>query len=280
MTGRLKTGLPNFGNTCYINAVLQCLRYSKPLVYMLREHRVEAKPNDKKDQLLESFVELLFADCAAKDLHVFIRNLAYLQRQFSLLRQCDSHELYLYIIDTFFEKYPKKFVNPYKGSLESTVTCLSCSHESITCFPFISLSLEMETSQTPQKVSDLLLNFQKDEFLEDMIDCDKCCIKRKSKKKLCVKELPKLLVIHLKRFNGMRKNNSPIYIDKFIQVNGKKFRLFGLCNHSGTMNGGHYTATCRRRDSMWAVCNDNIIQKISDLPHSTPVAYILFFEAI
>ena len=72
MATRLKLGLPNYGNTCYINSVLQCLRYSKPLVYMLRDHRVSNNKNDKKDQFLESFVELLYADADPRDLHIFL----------------------------------------------------------------------------------------------------------------------------------------------------------------------------------------------------------------
>lgn len=279
MSGRLQTGLPNMGNTCYINSVIQCLRYSKPLVFMLREHRVHAKPNDKQAQLLEAFVELLYADCQTRDLHIFIRTLAQVQSQFRLLRQCDSHELYLYVVDTFFEKY-KTFVNPFKGSLQSTVTCLTCNHESMTCFPFISLSLEMENTSDAQNINDLLEKFQQEEKLDALIDCDRCRVKQPSKKRLTVKEKPKLLVLHLKRFYGMRKNNSPICIQKYMSIEGQKYKLFGLCNHSGTLLGGHYTATCKRKDETWVICNDNIIEKIQDLPKKSEVPYILFYERI
>ena len=280
MSSFLKTGLPNFGNTCYINSVIQCLRYSKPLVFMLRDHKVDARANDKVEVLLSSFVELLYADCQTRDLHTFVRTLAQVQSQFRLLRQCDSHELFLYVVDTFFEKYEKVFKNPFKGSLQSTVTCLSCQHTSTTCFPFISLSLEMENTENPQDLNLLIQKFQSEETLEDKIDCERCKTKQVSKKRLLVDGKPQLLAIHLKRFIGMRKNRSPIAIQKIISVNGQKYRLFGLCNHSGTMMGGHYTATCQRKDETWVVCNDNVIEKIQDLPNQTRMPYILFFEAI
>ncbi len=279
MATRLKLGLPNYGNTCYINSVLQCLRYSKPLVYMLRDHRVTNNKNDKKDQLLESFVELLYADADPRDLHIFIRNLAHLQQQFRLLRQCDAHELYLYIVDTFFEKF-ENLKNPFKGMLKSTVTCNACGNNSVSKHPFISLSLEMDQNAQEQCVSQMLKRYQTYEELQDKIDCDNCKVRQFSQKILHVVDNPTLLVIHLKRFNGMQKNNASIKIEKKIEVNNDQYKLIALCNHSGTMNGGHYTASCRRRDELWIVCNDNNISNIQDLPNSTSVPYILFYQAI
>lgn len=281
---RLKLGLPNYGNTCYINSVLQCLRYSKPLVFMLRDHRVNAKNNDKKQQLLESFVELLYADADPKDLQLFIRNLSICCSQFRLLRQCDAHELYLYIIDTFFEMFPvtkfPKINNPFKGILESTVTCNVCGNDSVSSHPFISLSLEMDNSLDKQSVTSMLSNYQSYEDLKDPIDCDSCRCRQPSKKILSIKECPTLIVLHLKRFHGMNKINTALHIEKKITVNNNPYKLTCLCNHSGTMYGGHYTSTCLRKDETWVVCNDNHINNIQDLPISTSVPYILFYEAI
>ena len=246
---------------------------------MLRDIRVNASNSNKKDQLLESFVELLYADCDPRDLHIFIRNLAQLQQQFRLLRQCDAHELYLYIVDTFFEKFVK-LKNPFKGKLKSTVTCNICGNDSISRHPFISLSLEMDHTTQNQRVSDMIQGYQSYEELQDKIDCDTCKKRQPSKKILNVCKTPTLLVIHLKRFNGMQKNDASIEIEKKLEVNNQGYKLIALCNHSGTMNGGHYTATCRRRDELWVVCNDNHISNIEDLPSSTSVPYILFYQAI
>ena len=101
-----------------------------------------------------------------------------------------------------------------------------------------------------------------------------------SQKILHVVDNPTLLVLHLKRFNGMQKNNASIKIEKKIEVNNDQYKLIALCNHYGTMNGGHYTASCRRRDELWIVFNDNNISNIQDLPNSTSVPYILFYQTI
>jgi len=279
MSSRLTVGLPNFGNTCYINSMLQCLRYQKPLVFMLREHKTDPYATDPTDQLLAAFIELLYADADVKELHLFVRNLAQTQEQFRLLRQCDSHELYLYLVDTFFEKHAK-LTNPFRGELQSVVSCQVCHAESITCHPFISLSLEMHVSNAPLLVSDMLHHFSKTERLQDPVDCASCNARQQSTKTLSVKTMPKLLVLHLKRFHGMRKNASSIEIEKILEVNHRKYKLCALCNHSGSLSGGHYTATCLRKDDLWVVCNDSTVSKIQHLPPKTNVPYVLFYEAI
>jgi ubiquitin C-terminal hydrolase len=138
----------------------------------------------------------------------------------------------------------------------------------------------MENTDKKQDIDMLVSKFQAEENLDARIDCERCKNKQKSKKRLTVKDYPPLLVLHLKRFDGMRKNRSPISIKTIINVNGAKYKLFGLCNHSGTMMGGHYTATCQRKDGTWVVCNDKVVEQIQSLPDKSQVPYILFFEAI
>lgn len=279
MNKRLQNGLPNFGNTCYINSVLQVLRYQKPLVYMLRDFVTDPHTHDKKEQLLGSFVELLFADADVRELRLLVRNLSQVSDQFRLLRQCDSHELYLFLVDTFFEKNDS-LKNPFKGTLGSTITCQTCGNQSITKTPFISLSLEMKQSINPLKVTEMLDDFKRVEMLDDTVECDRCKRKQRCTKQLHIEEAPKLLVFHLKRFVGLSKNQDPIKIEKEIIVNNKKYRLSSLCNHTGSARAGHYTATCLRKDSLWVVCNDAKINKIQDIPPVSSVPYIVFYESI
>ena len=46
-------GLDNMGNTCYINSVIQCLRFSPGFVSRLTQLRSEPRPHDCRKQVSE-----------------------------------------------------------------------------------------------------------------------------------------------------------------------------------------------------------------------------------
>ena len=58
-----------------------------------------------------------------------------------------------------------------------------------------------------------------------------------------------------------------------------KYDLYGICNHSGVVAGGHYTAFIKYANSSWYLYNDSNVTKISN---SNVVvnknAYILFYK--
>ena len=68
---------------------------------------------------------------------------------------------------------------------------------------------------------------------------------------------PKFLIVHLKRFNhrgdsGNRyiiygeKVNTPIDLEEFEMIKGKKYELIGVVNHIGSLMYGHYMAMVKR----------------------------------
>jgi len=103
--------------------------------------------------------------------------------------------------------------------------------------------------------------------------------------------LPKILVVHLKRFsqsdrfkqklsstvtfplNGLNLSN---YTDS---VTNTSYNCYAVSNHSGTLYSGHYTAFAKHwQTGQWHSYNDSRVSKCSSSNVITNEAYLLFFE--
>lgn len=57
------------------------------------------------------------------------------------------------------------------------------------------------------------------------------------------------------------------------------YDLYAVCNHTGNMNSGHYTAFCRNhRDGQWYSYDDTQVNPISESEVVTKGAYMLFYS--
>jgi len=102
--------------------------------------------------------------------------------------------------------------------------------------------------------------------------------------------LPKILVICLKRFStdGKRKLQHPIHfplenlnLSKYVKgYQSKKYvyNLYGVCNHFGGVQGGHYTAFVKHGANNWLHYNDNSVEQIDESRIVSPSAYCLFYR--
>lgn len=108
--------------------------------------------------------------------------------------------------------------------------------------------------------------------------------------------MPEIMVIDLKRFvptsnyGRYKKNNTHIDIPlegasfaKYVRGYTPEkyvYDLYGVCNHHGSIGGGHYTATVRVADGRWFNFNDErvgeIVPKMTHLDGSAP--YCLFYR--
>ena len=57
------------------------------------------------------------------------------------------------------------------------------------------------------------------------------------------------------------------------------YDLYGICNHSGGVFGGHYTAFVKNANNKWYHFNDQLINEITDISKlCSPQAYCLFYR--
>lgn len=58
------------------------------------------------------------------------------------------------------------------------------------------------------------------------------------------------------------------------------YECYGVSNHSGTLHGGHYTATCRHPydHNNWHVYNDRCVSGTNADHVVSAEAYLLFFH--
>ena len=64
-------------------------------------------------------------------------------------------------------------------------------------------------------------------------------------------------------------------------LGGSLYQLFGVVNHMGGMEGGHYTAYARNcLDGQWYEFDDSRVSKVSESSIGGPSTYILFYRLI
>lgn len=102
--------------------------------------------------------------------------------------------------------------------------------------------------------------------------------------------LPNILVIDFKRFNNKSQKNQ-IHVDfpldnldlsSYVIGYKKeqyKYKLYGVCNHSGGTSGGHYTSYVRNANDKWYHFNDTSVNEVG-LNRSviSSKAYVLFYR--
>mmetsp|Transcript_2076 Transcript_2076/g.2975 ORF Transcript_2076/g.2975 Transcript_2076/m.2975 type:complete len:144 (-) Transcript_2076:10-441(-) len=101
---------------------------------------------------------------------------------------------------------------------------------------------------------------------------------------------PPTLIIHLKRFSHQARSkiNTPVCfpleglnLDPFLlnpECKQMKYDLFAISNHSGALNGGHYTAQAKNPNGKWYSFNDSSAYESQQPNSSSNQAYLLFYQ--
>jgi ubiquitin C-terminal hydrolase len=92
----------------------------------------------------------------------------------------------------------------FEGQLTNETKCLTCETITSRDEPFMDLSVDIEQHNS---ITSCLRNFSSSETLcsKNKFFCDKCCSLQEAEKRMKIKKLPNVLVIHLKRFKYQEK---------------------------------------------------------------------------
>jgi ubiquitin C-terminal hydrolase len=125
---------------------------------------------------------------------------------------------------------------------------------------------------------------------ENSINLDGTNEKVEARKSIKFWSFPDILVIDIKRFNAMNRKNQIMVDFPLENLNLSKYvigydkdlyvyDLYGVCNHIGSVMGGHYTSFVKNANGKWYHYNDaNVTEVAMEQQIKTPKAYCFFYR--
>lgn len=189
----------------------------------------------------------------------------------------------------------------FEGKMVSETKCLTCETTSQRDETFLDLSIDLEKNSS---VTSCLQKFSAEEMLceKNKFHCDTCGGLQEAEKRMKIKTLPKVLVLHLKRFKWtddltrLQKLfytvNYPYHLRMFNTTDDAEdpdrlYELYAVVVHIGTNAfHGHYVAVIKTEDRGWLLFDDEMVEPVDksfvrqffgDKPGQA-CAYVLFYR--
>ncbi|KAJ6804338.1 ubiquitin carboxyl-terminal hydrolase 21-like isoform X1 [Iris pallida] len=307
---RVGAGFWNNGNTCYLNAVLQCTVHTVPLVEKLRSLQKTHSCDGEENNYFCSLCALrhLVDECIensgrAISPNVFINNLRKISNYFQLGQQEDAHEFLHCLLDSLHNccldpstKDKPLAMNEdslvkhvYGGRLISQLRCSECGHCSNTSEPLLDLSLDIADADS---LINALESFTKIESIEETkFTCEGCKAKVLMEKQTKIDQAPEVISLHLKRFenDGLFIQKIDKSVDYPLELDLKPFLccpkddeqtmydLYAVLVHIGGAYCGHYYCCVRSSPTTWHSMDDSKVNTVSEAEVLNEKAYILFY---
>ena len=306
-------GLYNLGNTCFMNSVLQCLLHTN---YLKKYFLSPLGPSHVRKSCAISSVGQLCVACEMDDLfcrsndgrkyplapHRLLEGLWKNALEMAAYEQQDAHEMFINLRNILHDHLEGPLYNCscivhsiFSGVLQSDVTCMACGKVRETFDPFLDISLDLPANATALKLTDCLQRFTRAERLHaTSYSCDHChTTNQEITKQLSIRSHPKVLTIHLKRFEHGASSVKidtkvlfpPIFnISPYMSFDNRdlghpsqhEYHLYAVVNHNGTLDSGHYTAYVKYGND-WFWIDDACVMKSHESDVFNSNAYMLFY---
>ncbi|KAI4314480.1 hypothetical protein L6164_027383 [Bauhinia variegata] len=302
-------GLANLGNTCFINAILQCFTHTVPLIQGLLSCSHSAPCDYEIDGfcvicgLREHIERSLATSGRILSPWKLVNNLNHFSSCFRRYQQEDAHEFMQCVLDKLdrcFVDLKKKnqscqqddnlVEKVFGGRLISKLQCSNCGHCSDTYEPLIDLSLGI---QNVDNLPSALEYFTKVETIDAKFRCDGCKGEVSMEKQLLLDQVPSVAALHLKRFetDGAFVEKIDKHVDFPLELDWQpytscsrdnnvvlKYDLYAIVVHTGfSSTSGHYFCFVRSAPDMWFRLDDSKVTWVQGDYVLSQEAYILFY---
>lgn len=269
-------GLSNLGNTCCINALVQCIRHSPSLIHALTTCE-DGSERGLSVEIVDVARKLENSSVSAHGLVSTIYNI--LGNYVTQGEQQDIVELWMLVVDrlenelavpldpikvTQIQTYSQRSIqervqasrhsfNKYKtcdlldavqGTQLSTIVC-ECGFVQGNIEVFTSMNVDIQTSGPSTSITESLEKYLSIEPVEHW-KCDKCHEMGKAQKQIKIWDAPKVMVVTLKRFEmapsgtSYIKLNTPINVNEAFSIDtAQNTRVTYRLVSIGNHHGGH-----------------------------------------
>ncbi|KAJ8268970.1 hypothetical protein COCON_G00115770 [Conger conger] len=282
-------GLPNYGLSCCVNALLQSFSATRELLPLLNGWTNDSGATEKAKNVpehLQKTLQAMQGDRFLTDPHKSF--LCCLDRnRIPMSVQHDADEVFLTIMNLIQEQMSdtelaQQIKHLYMVKVEEYLQCNDCTY--IQSGETYLLSLPLPLLRGSNTLEDCFRDFFELQKLDNgnKCFCERCGEKTPSEQGFKLIYLPAVVCVHLKRFrydNGYTKKlyskvSFPPALDfkkilKQEQVSKSseqpqsewQYKLYAVIVHCGTAMFGHYTAYIKHEGDIWYYANDSHVSK-------------------
>ncbi|CAN6217980.1 unnamed protein product [Urochloa humidicola] len=302
-------GLCNLGNSCYANAVLQCLAFTRPLTAYLLEG-YHSRNCSKREWCFMCELEKVMTEGKCGKAPVsptgILSHLNDIGTSFGQGREEDAHEFLRYAIDTMqsasMKEAKKNGVHKlaeestlvqliFGGYLQSKIICTKCQFSSAHFERILDLTVEIDGDINT--LEGALRRFTSSELLDgdNRYHCSRCMSYERAKKKLTISEAPNILTIALKRYQSgvFGKISKDVEFPEHLNLSqfmcetddySPVYSLYAVVVHHDVMNttlSGHYVCYVKDSQGKWHEMDDSKVKPVSLKKVLSKCAYMLLY---